>query len=100
MQSTNRDPSGTSFFETTFRATVNDIIAICGQPAMEHNDGADKINFEWILETASRKLFTVYDWKLRRPIKKDEELEWHIGGHTKEATKEALAELQQALKNK
>jgi hypothetical protein len=35
------------------------------------------------------EVITVYDWKYRRVIGMDEEIEWNIGGRNKSTTEEA-----------
>ena len=68
MKFTTKSTSGTSFFGTTIRTTVNNLIENIGEPTFEENTGDCKVNFEWELETESGKVFTIYDWKEYRPI--------------------------------
>lgn len=73
--------NGTSFHGIEFTATVDQIVSILGEPSIEENTGEDKVNFEWICETESGKVFTIYDWKEYRRIDRDEPIDWHIGAH-------------------
>jgi hypothetical protein len=84
----------TSFHGTEFRASANEIIAILGEPTYDSNDGSDKVNLEWICETETGEVFTIYDWKEYRPIEMDEKIDWHIGGHNGRVTNAALKELE------
>jgi hypothetical protein len=92
LQATN----GTSFYNHTFIASVNQIEKILGEPAFEgSSDG--KVNFEWVAETNSGHIFTIYDYKEYRTISLDESIRWHIGGHSGFITEEALSEIKEEL---
>ena len=97
MKETTQSINGTSFHRHTFQGSVEDIIAILGEPKWKDNTGEDKTNFEWIAETESGKVVTIYDWKEYRPISRTEEISWHIGGHSAMDTSEALQEIEKAL---
>jgi len=97
MKFTTKSTSGTSFFGTTIRTTVNNLIENIGEPTFEENTGDCKVNFEWELETESEKVFTIYDWKEYRPIGWDEEIEFHIGGMNRDSCEEALEELERLI---
>lgn len=99
MKATFKSASGTSFHDTTFSATVQDLRKILGLPRHERNDGEDKTNFEWVMETEEGDVFTVYDWKEYRALEEDEMIEWHIGGKSGRITEKALKEIEDALKN-
>lgn len=99
MKYTKKSPMGTSFHGTVFNASVADLRKILGDPDMEQNDGRDKVNFEWTMETDNGNVFTVYDWKEYRPIEEDEIIEWHVGGVSRFVTQEALKEIAGALNN-
>ena len=86
-----------SFHDIVINTTVADLKRVCGEPSHEQNDGSDKVNFEWEMETNSGKVFTIYDWKEYKRIKETAIIEFHIGGATKQVTEEALVELEQAL---
>lgn len=97
MKKTQQSADFTSFHDSTVRATVSELKTILGQPEFSDNDGRDKINFEWTMETEAGDVFTVYDWKEYRPLAEDETIIWHIGGHSKRATVEAKAEIERVL---
>ena len=99
MKATFKSANGTSFHSTTLSATVQDLRKILGIPRDEQNDGEDKTNFEWVLETDDGEVFTVYDWKEYRKLEEDEEIEWHIGGDSLRITEKALEEIEEALQN-
>ena len=99
MKRTDKTANGTSFHNHTFTATVEDLRNVLGQPKFESNDGQDKCNFDWIMETEDGTVFTVYDWKEYRPLKEDEEVEWHVGGYSGMNTEKALNEIADALNN-
>ncbi len=90
----NKTANGTSFHNSVILASVNEIIEILGEPQYQSNDGEDKVNFEWDCETEEGDVFTIYDWKEYRPISKDEEIKWHIGGDSRLITSKALKELE------
>lgn len=84
------DMIGTSFHGGTIYATPNQIIERYGEPMWGENDGQDKVNMEWVLETTEYPnhwdvpkgtIFTIYDWKEYRSIGLDEHIQWHIGSH-------------------
>lgn len=87
----------TSFHHTVIHATVEQLRQVLGEPVCEQNDGEDKVNFEWEMETNSGIPFTVYDWKEYRQIGEHEEIEWHIGGHRSIETAQAAIEISNAL---
>ena len=97
MKQTDKSANGTSFHDHTFIATVDDLRNVLGQPQFESNDGEDKNNFDWIMETEDGEPFTVYDWKEYRRLEEDEVIEWHIGGRSGADTEKALLEIREAL---
>ena len=97
MKQTDKSANGTSFHNHTFTATVDDLRNVLGQPQFESNDGQDKVNFDWIMETEDGEPFTVYDWKEYRRLEEDEVIEWHIGGRSGLITEKALLEIRKAL---
>ena len=97
MKQTDKSANGTSFHDTTFTATVADLRKILGEPQCEQNDGSDKCNFDWTMETEDGTIFTVYDWKEYRPLEENEMIEWHVGGHSGLDTMKALEEIEEAL---
>ncbi len=97
MRKAGKHASGTSFHDHTFTATVDDLRNVLGQPKFESNDGQDKVNFDWIMETEDGEPFTVYDWKEYRQLDENEDIEWHIGGRSGLTTGKALSEITKAL---
>lgn len=100
MKSTTKSASGTSFHNTIFEATPSQLLEILGEPESMNNDGMDKTNFDWTLETETGDVFTVYDWKYYTPLNMDTVYEWHIGGKNKFITEMALDEIKQILNYK
>lgn len=94
---TTKSTSGTSFFDNTISATVNELIELLGEPSDDSNTGQDKVNFEWECETNSGKVFTIYDWKEYRMIDTDEIIEWHIGAQNGTIAQVAQNEMEQLL---
>ena len=99
MKQTDKSANLTSFHNHTFTATVADLRRVLGQPKFESNDGEDKVNFDWTMETEDGGVFTVYDWKEYRPLMEDEDIEWHIGGRSGLTTGKALSEITEALES-
>ena len=97
MKQTDKSADGTSFHDHTFSATVGDLRKALGEPYCEQNDGEDKVNFEWIMETEDGTVFTVYDWKEYRQLDENEDIEWHIGGRSGLTTGKALSEITKSL---
>jgi hypothetical protein len=93
MKTTLKSTSGTSFYDVTFKASVNKLISIIGEPTMEDNTGKDKVNFDWHMEIDNGDVFTIYDWKEYRKLDLDENIEWHIGAHSKPISTVAKVEL-------
>jgi hypothetical protein len=100
MKQTTKSPNLTSFHGNVVIATVNELIQVLGEPAYDGNDGQDKVNYEWVLETDKGDVFTAYDWKHYRSIRTDEQVYWHIGGHNRSATETAKREIEKALLTK
>jgi hypothetical protein len=98
MKKANRNKlGGTSFHDSVVVASVNQLIKVLGEPDYRGNSGEDKTNFEWDMELDSGDVFTVYDWKEYRRLDLDEEIEWHIGGHSFAVTHAAALEIEDAL---
>jgi len=91
--------AGTSFFGTTFPASVNQLIEAIGQPTFKANTGEDKTNFEWNMELEDGTIFAIYDWKEYRAIGLDEVIDWHIGGKNEAHTEKALDKLSELIIN-
>ena len=90
---TNSNIGGTSFHDTTFKASVNDLIKAFGEPDYDDNSGDDKTNFEWGMETDNGDVFSIYDWKEYRKLNKDETIDWHIGAYSKSISSHSLYEV-------
>lgn len=97
MKNTNKSTNGTSFFGETILTSINELKRVNVLPVCEQNDGQDKVNFEFELETELGEPFTIYDWKIYRPIGLDEMISFHIGSHTLKASEHAKEELIKAL---
>jgi len=93
MKKTFKEVNGTSFHSTVIEATVNELKQILGEPDYDGNDGEDKVNFEWEMETNNGDVFTVYDYKEYRSLPENEVIEWHIGGYNKDVTEQAKREI-------
>jgi len=93
MKATSKSVDGTSFHDTTIKCSTSTLRKVLGEPECEVNDGEDKVNFEWTLETDNGDVFTVYDWKEYRILNENEMIEWHIGGHNREVTEQAKSEI-------
>ena len=100
MKPTTKSAGGTSFHNTTFKATPNQLMELLGKPYNYYNNGSDKVNIDWTMETETGDVFTVYDWKYYQPLDMDTIYEWHIGGMSRNITEIALQEIQEKLKSK
>jgi len=82
MKKTTNLVNGSSFHNVTIKTSVNELIRVLGEPTYQTNDGEDKVNFEWVCETIDGDVVTIYDWKEYRMIDVDEEIKFHLGGHS------------------
>ena len=99
MKKTNQSAVGTSFHDTTIKATINQLKEVLGDPDLsDFNNLEDKVSHEWEMETEDREVFTVYDCKEYRTYSNDDEIEWHIGGKNGYITMKAKDEIEEALK--
>jgi hypothetical protein len=98
LKSTSKEANGTSFHNSTVRASVNELIEVVGKPTYENNIGQDKVNIEWVLEDDNGNVITIYDWKEYRKIGYDEKINWHIGGMEKDITDNAKEEIEYVLR--
>jgi hypothetical protein len=98
LKSTSKEVNGTSFHNSTVRASVNELIKIIGEPTYEDNTGEDKVNIEWVLENEGGDVITIYDWKEYRKIGYDEKINWHVGGMEKNITDNAKEEIEYVLR--
>lgn len=96
IKKTNKSLNGTSFHGNTITATVADLMNVLGAPDCT-GDTNDKVQNEWELELQDGTVFSVYDWKEYRSYTDTEEIEWHIGGMSENATYRAQCYLEEAL---
>jgi hypothetical protein len=97
MKATTKEPNGTSFHNTVINCSITTLKKVLGKPEHYTNDGSDKVNFEWVMETNNGDVFTVYDWKEYRSLNENEMIEWHIGGFDKPTTEQAKREIREAI---
>jgi hypothetical protein len=97
MKQTTKSAGGTSFHGITIQATVKELREALGTPMDANNSGQDKTNFEWVAETETGSVFTVYDWKKYRSLREDELVDWHIGAQDKQISIQAKYEIGMAL---
>jgi hypothetical protein len=84
---------GTSFHGDTILASCNDIRSKLDIDVTCY--GGDKTNFEFELELEDGTPFTIYDWKEGDWVDEDTTLYFHVGAHTPEDSKKALAALKE-----
>lgn len=89
----NKSINSTSFHGVTFSATPNQLIKLFPNSYDASNDGEDKTNFNFTLETDRGDVFSIYDWRYYRPIGMDEMIEWHIGARSEHISLIAKAEI-------
>jgi hypothetical protein len=97
IRKTTASANGTSLHGVTLQSTVGELTTVLGEPTFSNNTGEDKVNYEWILETSSGQVFTIYDWKHYGPIRRNELIEWHIGAHSIRVSNMAKNELIQEI---
>ena len=90
---------GTSFHGVTLTTTPQQLIDALGEPQYFSNDGSDKTNMDYSLETEDEIAFTIYDWKEYRPLQMDETIEFHIGALDHSQSVEAKNEVLKLLTN-
>jgi hypothetical protein len=91
---------GTSFHGVTLTTTPQQLIDALGEPQYFSNDGSDKTNMDYSLETEDEIAFTIYDWKEYRPLQMDETIEFHIGGFSYSQSVEAKNEVLRLINKK
>ena len=99
MKKTSQSANGTSFHDTTICCSVATLKEVLGDPDYDGNDGQDKVNFEWVMETENGDVFTVYDWKEYHSLSENQTVTWHIGGNNAGVTKNAKLEIRKAIHN-
>jgi hypothetical protein len=97
MKPTTQSANETSFHNTVINCSVATLRKVLGEPVNECNDGQDKVNFDWEMETDNGDIFTVYDWKEYRILNENEMIEWHIGGMSRSVTEQAKREIREAI---
>ena len=93
IKKTEQSSTGTSFHSITIKTTLGRLRAAFGDPQFGYNDGQDKTNIDYCLETTNGDVFTVYDWKHYRPIGEDEVVDFHIGAYTNHIAFQAKQEM-------
>jgi hypothetical protein len=97
MKKTSQSIDGTSFHNVVVKCSLSTLTKVLGNPDCSGNDGENKINFEWEMETNDGDVFTVYDWKEYRSLNENELIEWHIGGTSRSITEQAAREIRDAI---
>ncbi len=95
---TKQSIDGTSFHGTEIQATPNELKELFPESWEGQNDGRDRTNFNFVLETKDWEVFSIYDWKEYRSLEMTETIDWHIGGHNRKITKKAAIEVNALLK--
>ncbi len=85
---TDKSANCTSYHGVEFSATPQQLIDLFPNSYHVCNNGMDKVNFDFTLETEDGNVFTIYDWKEYRPLEMDEVVEWHIGGFNEQSCKQ------------
>ena len=93
LKETTQNANGTSFHNTTIYTNVGKLKELFPNSYSESNDGADKSNYDFVLENDNGDVITIYDWKEYRPIDDDEKIEFHIGGMNVRITENAKKDL-------
>ncbi len=75
----NNKQTNISFHGDEIVSTVNLLKNIIGQPQHIQNDGTGKVNYMWDCFTHDNIPFTIYDWKLYKPIGDFDLIKFHIG---------------------
>jgi hypothetical protein len=97
VKHTRKSSGGTSFHGTTIKTTAGKLKELFPNSYYEQNDGSDKCNYDFTLETSTGDVFTIYDWKMYRPIGDNEMVSFHIGGLNSTVTVQAKNELIEML---
>jgi hypothetical protein len=92
-KATNRISDGTSFHGTTLKATPQQLIDLFPDSYYEENDGRDKVNFDFTLETEDGDVFTIYDWKYYEPLDMNEEIIWNLGANSLRVSEQGKEEV-------
>lgn len=92
----NSDFTETGYYGNFIEASFFDLVHLFGLPSI--NNGEDKVNYEWELQTEDGIPFTLYDWKYYRPLLIEEPIIWHIGADSREHSKIIQQKLDTLLK--
>ena len=84
-----KSKSGCSFHGDEIATTVSLLKNILGEPQYNKNNGEGKVNYMWDCFTYDNVFFTIYDYKIYRPIGDFELIKFHIGAATEEDSKHA-----------
>ena len=95
MKKTKKDYCGTSFHDSTIRASINQLNDNLWKGEFYGFGG--KVSWEWVGELKTGEVFTIYDWKEYRELNKEEVVNWHIGGFNRNVTEQAYTEIHKAL---
>jgi hypothetical protein len=95
---TKQDYLGTSFHNVEIKATPRRLMELFPDSFTDNNDGENKVNFNFVLETNNGKVFTIYDYKEYRRLDLDEIVDWHIGAKTFMDSMRAKEELEALLR--
>lgn len=93
IKNTKKSANGTSFFGDTITTTPNKLINLFPSTC---DRNVEKTNFNFTLENSNGDVFTIYDWKQSCPDL-NENVDFHIGGISKEITEHSRIELLQLL---
>jgi len=93
MKKTDKSIYGTTYQFVCIIASVENLRKAIGEPTFEQNDGDDKTNFEWHMETNDGEPITIYDWKENRALDEEEMIEWYIGAFNPSAALQGKTEL-------
>lgn len=85
---------GTTFHGVIIRTTKDKLVAAFGEPSRLDID--KKTKYEWYLETNKRNAVCIYDFK-EESFADNAEIDWHIGGFSRDAEEDALEEIKAAL---
>jgi hypothetical protein len=98
-KATKKSSDGTSFHDSVIFTTPGKLKALFPNSFTSSNDGRDKCNYDFVLQTEDGDVFTIYDWKEYRKLKDTETIEFHIGGAGRTITEKARRELEFMLKS-
>ena len=97
MKRSEKSANGTSFHNHVIKASKSQIVKAIGEPDYEE-EIMEKVQNEWVCETDNGDVFTIYDWKEYRSYDDNKIIEWHIGGHNSQITKQAQDEIKTLLR--